>query len=576
MKFDSPATSNPIDQLKVVGRATDRIEGPLKTTGTAPYAYERHEAAPNAAYGYVIGSAVAKGRIASLDLGAASREPGVIAIVTAQNAGTLGKGDSNTAKLLGGPEIEHYHQAIALVVAETFEQARSAAGLVRVAYGRSEGRYDLAAAARDPASVKQAGSRDTAVGDFDAAFAAAPVKLDARYTTPGQSHAMMEPHATIAAWKDGDLTLWTSNQMIDWGRRGIAQTLGMPKEQVHLSSPYVGGGFGGKLFPRADAILAALGARAAGRPVKVTLQRPLIANNTTHRPATIQRVQIGASRDGRITAIAHECWSGDLPGGDADDAVQQTRMLYAGANRKTATRLAVLDLPEANAMRAPGEATGHMALEVAMDEMAEKLGIDPVQFRIINDTQVVPDPAPPRGGDDPQSKTAAKSVAKPFSQRHLVECLRTGADRFGWSRRNPRPGQVREEGMLIGMGVASAYRGAPTRKSAARVRLGRSRPHHGRNRHDRYRHRQLHHHRADSGRDDGRANRTRVGAPWRFLVPCFGRFGRAMGRRQLDGRGLCGLCQAARGARRQARYHAGGAQLRRRTGPVGRRLADVG
>src|SRR5207237_2396658 len=174
------------------------------------------------------------------------------------------------------------------------------------------------------------------------------------------------------------------------------------------------GGFGGKLFLRADALLATLGARAAGRPVKVALPRPFIFNNTTHRPATIQRIRIGATRDGKITAIGHESWSGDLPGGKPETAVYQTRLLYAGPNRLTTTRLAALDLPEGNAMRAPGEAPGLMALEVAIDEMAEKLGLDPIEFRIVNDTQV--DPEKP---------------AQAFSQRQLTECLRTGADHFG-------------------------------------------------------------------------------------------------------------------------------------------------
>jgi xanthine dehydrogenase YagR molybdenum-binding subunit len=288
---------------------------------------------------------------------------------------------------------------------------------------------------------------------------------------------MMEPHATIAAWKGDELTLWTSNQMIDWSRGDMAKTLGIPKEKIRLMSPFIGGGFGGKLFIRSDALLAALGARAARRPVKVNLQRALIINNTTHRPATIQRVRIGASRDGMITAIGHESWSGDLPGGKPDGAVQQTRMLYAGPNRMTATRLAVLDLPEANAMRAPGEATGHMALEVAMDEMAEKLRMDPVEFRIRNDTQVVPDYSAPQTGDDPQSKKSeatqndSKSPGQSFSQRHLVECLRMGADRFGWNKRDPRPARRRDGRWMVGMGMASAYRGAPATKSAARVRL---------------------------------------------------------------------------------------------------------
>lgn len=458
MKFDTPATTNPIDQLKVVGKPTDRIDGPLKTTGTAPYAYEHHDVAPDAAYGYVVGSAIAKGRITSIDVIDARSAPGVLVIVTANNAGQLHKADRNTAKVLAGPEIEHYHQAIALVVAETFEQARAAAQLIRVNYVTARGSFDLAAAkdsATRPPRIT-AGPSDTAVGDFAGAFAAAPVQLDATYTTPNEAHAMMEPHASIAAWNGGRLTLWTSHQMIDWCVTDMASTLGVPKENVRVISPFIGGGFGGKLFVRADALLAALGARAARRPVKVALTRPLMFNNTPHRPATIQRIRIGATRDGKITAIGHESWSGDLPNGKPDGAVHQTRLLYAGANRMTATRLAVLDLPEGNAMRAPGEATGTMALEIAIDEMAEKLGLDPVEFRIRNDTQV--DPERPE---------------RPFSQRSLVQCLRVGAERFGWSRRNPRPGSTREGRWLVGIGIAAAIRGNQVTKSAARVRLDR-------------------------------------------------------------------------------------------------------
>src|SRR5215217_713864 len=405
MKFENPATTNPIDQLRVVGQSVSRIDGPLKTSGTAPYAYERHDVVANQAYSYVVGSAIAKGRIKSIELAAAKAAPGVLAIVTADNAGKLDKGKLNTATLLGGPDIQHYHQAIAVVVAETFEQARAAAALIRVDYVPEQGAFDLASlldkAKPNPIT---GGPADTAVGDFAAAFAAAPVRLDARYSTPDEAHAMMEPHATIAAWEGDKLTLWTSNQMIAWNKAEMAKILGMPVENVRLDSPFVGGGFGGKLFPRADALLAALGARAAKRPVKVALQRPLMFNNTTHRPATIQRVRIGATRDGRITAIGHESWSGDLPDGKPDGAVHQTRMLYAGAHRMTATRFAVLDLPEANAMRAPGEATGHMALEVAMDELAEKLAMDPVELRIRNDTHVVPDNSGEQSKDDPQGQ----------------------------------------------------------------------------------------------------------------------------------------------------------------------------
>ena len=456
MKFDTPATTNPIDQLKVVGKPTDRIDGPLKTTGTAPYAYERHDVAPDAAYGFVVGAGIAKGRIASMDTTAARKAPGVLAVVTARNAGKLAKVKRNAAALLGGPEIQHYHQALALVVANTFEEARAAASLVKITYAKSEGKFDLekeksAAKLPPPEDGKPPESK---VGDFEGAFAKSPMQLDVTYTTPDQSHAMMEPHASTAAWEGDKLTIWTSNQMIDWGVTDISKTLGLPKSKVRLVSPFVGGGFGGKLFVRSDAILAALGSRAVKRPVKVALQRPLIANNTVHRPATIQRIRLGTTADGKINAIAHEAWNGNVTGGSSEPAVDQTRLLYAGANRLTYVKLAHMDLPEANAMRAPGEASGLMALEAAMDEMAEKLAIDPVEFRIRNDTQV--DPEKPE---------------RPFSHRQLVECLRTGSERFGWSRRNAKPAQVRDGRWLVGMGMASAFRNNLNMKSGARIRL---------------------------------------------------------------------------------------------------------
>jgi len=452
MKFDTPATTNPIDRMAVVGRPTPRIDGKFKTTGTAPYAYERHDIVADPAYGYVVCSAIAKGTIRAIDTSEAEAAPGVLAIVTHENAGPLGKGTYNTAALLGGPAIQHYHQAVALAVADTFEQARAAANLVRIDYERAEGRYDLAVAKASATIPKD--SEDAIHGDFASAFAAAPVTLDATYTTPDQSHCMMEPHASMAVWEGDALTLYTSNQMIALSRTDLAKTLGMPEEKVRLVSPYIGGGFGGKLFVRAEAVLAALGARAAKRAVKVALARPQMVNNTTHRPATIQRIRLGATKDGKLTAIAHHGWSGNLPGGDPETATSQSRLFYAAPNRMIAERLAVLDLPEGNAMRAPGEAAGLMALEIAMDEMAEKLGMDPVAFRAINDTQV--DPVHPE---------------RPFSQRHFVECLKTGAERFGWARRNPKPGAVRDGQWLVGLGMAGAFRKNYSVDSAARLTL---------------------------------------------------------------------------------------------------------
>ena len=454
MKFDTPAGSNPIDAEKVVGQPHPRIDGPRKVSGQATYAYEWHDAVPETpAYGVVVGAGIATGTVAAMDLEAARRSPGVLAIVTADNAGPLQRVKRNAAPLLGGPAVSHYHQALAVVVAETFEQARAAAGKVRVRYTPQHGRFDLEAASRQESSLKTP-EPDARVGDFERAFHDAEVTLDATYHTPDQSHAMMEPHATLAAWNGDQLTVWTSNQMIDWGRTDLARTLGIAKENVRLVSPYIGGGFGGKLFLRSDALLAALAARAAKRPVKVALQRPLVANNTTHRPATLQRIRLGATAQGTLTAIGHESWSGNLPGGSPEEAVQQTRFLYAGAHRLAAMRLATLDLPEGNAMRAPGETPGLMALEIAMDELAEKLRIDPVELRIRNDTQV--DPSDP---------------SRPFSQRQLVQCLQSGADRFGWHKRSPQPASRRDGRWLVGMGMAAGFRNNLVMKSGARVRL---------------------------------------------------------------------------------------------------------
>ncbi|MFN3320594.1 MAG: aldehyde oxidoreductase molybdenum-binding subunit PaoC [Allorhizobium sp.] len=453
MKFDRPATTNPIDNLKVVGRPIHRIDGALKVTGQATYAYEGHDPDLDYAYGYPLGAAIAKGRILFMDVEAAKSAPGVLAVVTTLDVGDREKGEYNTATLFGGSKVQHYHQAVALVIAETFEQARAAASLVKVEYEEEAGSYDLDEAMKTAVKPDEKEEPDTEFGDFDKAFPRSPVTLDAHYWTPDQSHAAMEPHASIAAWDGEALRVWTSSQMIDWWRQDLATFLDMDKEKIQLMSPFIGGGFGGKLFLRADAVLAALGAKAAGRTVKVTLPRPMIMNNTTHRPATIQRIRIGAASDGKIEAIAHESWSGDLAGGKPETAVNQTRLLYAGANRMTAMRLATLDLAEGNAMRAPGEAPGLMALEIAMDEMADKLGIDPVEFRIINDTQV--DPEHPE---------------RPFSHRDLIGCLRLGAERFGWQGRQT-PGSRREGNWLIGTGVAAALRNNLLVPSGARVRL---------------------------------------------------------------------------------------------------------
>jgi xanthine dehydrogenase YagR molybdenum-binding subunit len=454
VRFDQPAADNPIDRQRVIGKPHTRIEGPLKVSGRARYAYERHDVAPKATYGFVVGSAIATGSIRALDTGLAEKAPGVLTVVTYANAGKLGQSEDHSARLLGGPDIQHYDQAIALVVAESFEQARDAAKLIRVDYQRSAGRYDLDREKGQAKLAKDWGA-PTHAGDFDSAFPQAEVQIDRTYTTPDQAHVMMEPHATTAAWDGDKLVLWTSNQMIAWAVRDTAATLLIPKENIRIVSPYVGGGFGAKLWIRAEAILAALGARAAKRPVKVALTRPQSVNNTTHRPATIQRVRIGASRGGVISAIAHEVWSGNLPGGNPETAARQTQLLYRGEHRKTSHYLAHLDLPEGNAMRAPGEAVGLLALEIAMDELAEACAIDPVELRIRNDIQYDPEKGPSR----------------PFSSRKFIECLNAGAEHFGWHRRQAKPGSMRDGRWLVGLGMASAFRNNLTITSGARVRI---------------------------------------------------------------------------------------------------------
>ncbi|MBT2336600.1 xanthine dehydrogenase family protein molybdopterin-binding subunit [Variovorax paradoxus] len=473
MKFDTPAGTNPIDQEMVIGKPHPRIEGRLKTTGTAVYSYENHAVAPNAAYGYVVGAGISKGRVVTIDISEAKASTGVLAIVTADNAGPTKASGFYAAKPLGGPEIDHYHQAIALVVAETFEQARAAASLIRVKYERANGAFVLAAARAEAKPHKQ--QPDVRIGDFENAFAAAAVKVDQTYTTPDQSHMMMEPHATIARW-DGDmLTIWSAQQILSYARRDLSAKIGVPADKIRIVATYVGGGFGGKGSAGSDAVLAALGARAAGRPVKVALPRPLMPNNTSHRPATIQRIRLGAGSDGRLVAIGHESLSGNLSGGRPEIAAAQSQLLYAGANRLNLTRLATLDLPEGSAMRAPGEAPGMMALEIAMDELAEKLAMDPVELRILNDTQVVPSYSGRESSTDPQSATGShgpqKTAVRPFSTRQLVQCLRLGAEKFGWKERDSRPGARRDGNWLIGMGVASAIRGAPILPAGARVTL---------------------------------------------------------------------------------------------------------
>ena len=455
IEMNAPVGGNLLDGPGgLVGRPIDRVDGPLKVTGTARYAYEVREAGA-AAYGFVVPAGVGKARIAGIDVSAAEAAPGVIKVLTWRDVPPQGRGNHRQAcAVLYEPGIEHYGQPVALVIAECFEQARAAAYLVRVEVEPQPARYAMAANASLARKPEQSQNpADTASGDFESAFAAAPVQLDVTYTTPLQSHAMMEPHATVARWDGDQLTLYTSNQMLSQAKNTIAHTLKMSPVNVRVVSRYIGGGFGSKLWVNADAILAALGARAAGRPVKLALTRQQVFHVTTHRSDTIQRLRFGTDRDGHILAIGHDVVSGNLASEqDYEGAANQTRTLYAGANRETRHRLVPLDVPVASAMRAPGEAVGMLALECAMDELAETLRLDPIELRVRNE------PA-----QDPTNGV-------PYSSRQLIGCMRAGAERFGWDKRR-RPGQVRDGQWLVGIGMAAATRQNPLQASKANLRL---------------------------------------------------------------------------------------------------------
>jgi xanthine dehydrogenase YagR molybdenum-binding subunit len=455
MEMDSPVGPNALDAPGVVGKPIDRVDGRMKVTGGARYAYETQQ--NNVLYGFVVEASIGKGTIRSIDTRAAEKAPGVVLVLTHQNAPAQGTGNHREAQpVLTGAQVTHYGQPVAFVVAASFEEARAAAYLVDVKYDRVVGKYALRTNLSEARVPRPSDGQpaDSAVGDFAGAFASAPVQLDRTYTTPLQSHAMMEPHATLATWDGDKLTLHTANQMLNQGQQVIATTLKIPIENIRLVSPFIGGGFGGKLWVNADAILAAIAARQLKRPVKVALTRQQIFHVTTHRSDTIQRVRLGTDRDGRILAIGHDVFSGNLLSEQIyEGAALQTRTLYAGPNRLTRHRLAPLDIPVASSMRAPGESVGLMALECAMDELAEKLNLDPIDLRVRNEPS-----------EDPEKQI-------PFSSRHLIACMQEGARHFGWDRRNPKPGQVRDGRWLIGMGMAAATRGNPLLLSKANVRL---------------------------------------------------------------------------------------------------------
>jgi xanthine dehydrogenase YagR molybdenum-binding subunit len=442
-----------------VGLPLNRVDGPLKVTGKAPYAYE-YAAQGEALYGVIVPASIGKGQVVAVDVEAAESAPGVRLVLTKDNApaqhpfGPVDLPDrfARAMPALNNDDVPYFGFPVAFVVADTLEQATAAAALVRVRYAPAGGTYDLQAAA--PAAIAQSpidggAPADSAIGDFDSAFADAPVKVEATYTTPYQHQVPMEPHATMAVWNGTQLVVHTAAQLTTSPQEGLARTFNIRKEDVRVITRYIGGGFGSKLPYYVEATLAAICARMLDAPVKVAMTRPQTFHLTTHRSASEQHLRLGATRDGRLTAYGQDAL---VQAASFDQYVEPVmlaaRALYAAPNRLTRHRLAKLDLPRSDSMRAPGDAIGIMALECAMDELAERL-----ELRLRNDTQI-----------DPELNLR-------FSSRHLAECLREGAARFGWDMRVAKPASVSDGRWLIGLGMASAIRGDLLRNARARARL---------------------------------------------------------------------------------------------------------
>jgi xanthine dehydrogenase YagR molybdenum-binding subunit len=434
-------------QPRAMGQSLVRRDGVAKVRGTATYAFETDVEHP--AFCHPVQATIARGRVTAMDTAAAEALDGVLAVLTPFNAERLASTEDAEYAVLQSPEVAFRGQLIGVVVAETSELAREVADGITVTY--AEQPHDSVLRTDHPGlyapeQVNAGHPTDTAEGDVAAAMAAAEVTVEQTYETQMLHNNPIEPHATTALWADGSLTLWDSTQGVHPDRAAVSEVFGLDEERVRVVCPYVGGGFGSKGNPHANVMLVTMAARALpGRPVKLALTRQQMFFLTGYRTPTIQRMQLAADRRGRLSAIAIDVVEQTSKvKGFAEQTGVPTRMMYASPSRRSTHRLAPLDVPIPSWMRAPGECPGMFGPEVAMDELAEALGMDPVQLRIVNEPESDPD------------------TGKPWSSRHLVECLREGAERFGWDSRGP--GRRREGDWLVGYGVASSV--YPTMRQA--------------------------------------------------------------------------------------------------------------
>ncbi|MCZ2848778.1 xanthine dehydrogenase family protein molybdopterin-binding subunit [Modestobacter sp. VKM Ac-2978] len=433
---------------RAIGQDLVRRDGELKVRGTATYAYETPVEHP--AYAHPVQATIARGRVTAMDTAAAEALDGVLAVLTPFNAERLADASDAEYAVLQGQDVGFRGQLIGVVVAETSELAREVADGIAVRYDEQPHDAELSADRPDlyaPEQVNAGHETDTAEGDVAAAMAAAEVTLERTYSTAMYHNNPLEPHATTALWEsagDGFLTLWDSTQGVHPDRAAVCQVFGLDQEQVRVVCPYVGGGFGSKGLPHANVMLTALAARALpGRPVKLALTRQQMFFLAGYRTPTIQRMQLAADSRGRLSAIAIDVVEQTSKVKEfAEQTGVPTRMMYASPSRRSTHRLAALDVPIPSWMRAPGECPGMFGPEVAMDELAEELGIDPIELRVRNEPEVDPE------------------TGKPWSSRNLVRCLREGAERFGWSG----PLARRDGDWLVGAGVASSV--YPTMRQA--------------------------------------------------------------------------------------------------------------
>ena len=453
--------------LPLIGQGVDRADGRKKVTGSAQYAAEF--AVPNLCHAVLVPATIAKGRIADVDVEAAERLPGVIRVLCYKNAGNpfvhVPPAEPNGTSQMPGAShmftdrVIFFGQHVAAVVAERLEQAQHAAAVLRVTYADEETPQVDLEAGLDRAKPPQSGKAkdepaDTRRGDPGPAYASAAVKVRQVYETPHETHNPMEMHATTAAWgADGKLTLWDATQGVNSVKASVGTAMGLAADSVRVIDPFVGGGFGCKGSTWPHVALTALAAKVVGRPVRMMLTRAQMFTGVGYRSPTRQTIALAADRDGRLVAFTHDSVS-QTPAYASflETAASPTRHLYACDNAASTHRLVEVDTQVPCQMRAPGEATGIFAFEVAMDELAVALDMDPVALRLKNYSHT-----------DPED-------GKPFSSKSLDACYRQGAEAFGWAKRNPKPrGMVADNGDLIGYGMATATYPANTKESAVKV-----------------------------------------------------------------------------------------------------------